>query len=138
MRCTFVMGLVALCLGLFLVAPDAYAGPSAEDGLDALIVQYVAQSEGEPTTMKVPQATDEIASETEAPPEMAAAESPSSWSFLITPYLWAIGIDGSMTVRGNEGDLDMDFSDILGVTNFALMLRGEAWNGPLGLSLDFT
>jgi outer membrane protein OmpA-like peptidoglycan-associated protein len=41
----------------------------------------------------------------------AAQESP--WSFEISPYLWAAGIDADVKVRDREGEVDVKFDDVL-------------------------
>lgn len=35
------------------------------------------------------------------------------WAFEFTPYLWAVGIDGDVTVRGQKANVDMDFNDLV-------------------------
>ncbi len=35
------------------------------------------------------------------------------WSFEVTPYFWAAGIDGEATVGGNHVDIDADFDDLI-------------------------
>jgi hypothetical protein len=57
----------------------------------------------------------------------------SGWEFSVAPYLWAISMDGSVTVRGFEADVDASFNDILDELNFAFMLAYEARKGHWGL-----
>ena len=54
------------------------------------------------------------------------------WRFSITPYLWAIGMNGDMTVKGVESDVDVDFSDILSNLDIALEAHFEVWKGKWG------
>ena len=35
------------------------------------------------------------------------------WSFQFTPYLWALAIDGDMTVGGTTADVSLSFVDIV-------------------------
>jgi len=58
------------------------------------------------------------------------------WEFMIAPYLWAIGLDGEQTVKGNTSDIDMSFGDILDMANFAAQFRFEAKKGKWGLFID--
>ena len=44
--------------------------------------------------------------------------SASEWAFELAPYLWVAGIDGDVTLDGEEYDLSSDFSDILDQTKF--------------------
>lgn len=44
-----------------------------------------------------------------AAPAVMAAES----GFTITPYLWAVGIDGDIQARGTDANVSMDFQDVV-------------------------
>jgi len=57
----------------------------------------------------------------------------SGWEFTVAPYLWAISMDGNVTVRGLETEVDASFNDILDELNFAVMLAYEARKGLWGL-----
>ncbi len=76
---------------------------------------------------------------------MAYGEGPKSnstdsdeWRFSITPYLWAIGMNGEMTVKGQESDVDENFSDILSNLDIALEAHFEVWKGRWGGFFDGT
>lgn len=48
------------------------------------------------------------------------------WDFILAPmYLWAVSIDGDQTVKGNDVDLDISFSDIFDNLNGALTFHFE-------------
>ena len=66
---------------------------------------------------------------------VAAEEKPaeSGWEFSVAPYLWAISMDGSVTVRGFEADVDASFNDLLDEMNFGFMLAYEARKDHWGL-----
>jgi hypothetical protein len=68
-------------------------------------------------------------------PAVAAEEKPAegAWEFHVTPYLWAINMDGNVAVKGIEVDVDLGFSDIWDELNFAFMLAYEAQKGNWGL-----
>ena len=68
-------------------------------------------------------------------PTVAAEEKPaeSGWEYTVAPYLWAISMDGNVTVRGLEADMDASFNDIWDELNFAFMLAYEARKGRWGL-----
>ena len=54
------------------------------------------------------------------------SSSNSNWVFNLAPmYLWAVSIDGDQTVKGNEVDLDVPFSDIFDKLNGALTFHFE-------------
>jgi len=64
-------------------------------------------------------------------PKATAQSSSSEWQYTIAPYLWAAGMDGTMTIADNEADIDVPFSDIIENLDFALMghfdMRNERW-----------
>jgi hypothetical protein len=67
---------------------------------------------------------------------VAAEEKPaeqSGWEFQVAPYLWAISMNGDATVKGQEADVDVSFSDIWDELNLAFMMEYEARKGRLGL-----
>jgi hypothetical protein len=68
-------------------------------------------------------------------PSVTAEEKPAegAWEFHVAPYLWAIQMDGNLTVKGIDVDVDLSFSDIWDELNFAFMLAYEARKGNWGL-----
>mgnify|MGYP001812358163 FL=1 len=64
-------------------------------------------------------------------PQVAAQSSSSQWQFSIAPYLWAAGMDGTMTVAAVEEEIDVPFSDVISNLDFALMghfdMRNDRW-----------
>ncbi|MDB4442668.1 hypothetical protein N9219_04545 [bacterium] len=74
---------------------------------------------------------------------MAYGEGPNKtdsdeWQFSITPYLWAIGMNGDMTVKGVDSEVDENFSDILSNLDIALEAHFEVWKGKWGGFFDGT
>jgi hypothetical protein len=57
---------------------------------------------------------------------------PGRWAFTVTPYLWALSLNGDATVRGFEAPVDIGFSDILEDLNFGAMVEAEARRGRIG------
>ena len=57
----------------------------------------------------------------------------NGWQFSVAPYLWAISMNGNVTVRGLEAEVDASFNDILDELNFAFMMQYEARKGHWGL-----
>lgn len=68
-----------------------------------------------------------------APPPPPAA---SGWSFRAAPYLWTLGLEGTMGVKGLEVDVDVPFSDIFDDLDISFMGAFEARNGPWGITFD--
>ncbi len=63
------------------------------------------------------------------------------WTYSLTPYAWALSLNGSSTVKGRTADVDAGFFDILdhtqipkGLLEFAAL--GEARNGRFALLAD--
>src|SRR5262249_7438620 len=64
-----------------------------------------------------------------------------SWTFSLTPYLWATSLNGSTTVKGRTIDVDASFIDIVEHTEipknlFQLAALGEARYGRFALLTD--
>jgi hypothetical protein len=64
-----------------------------------------------------------------------------TWTFSVTPYVWATSLSGSTTVRSVTTDINASFFDILDHTQFPkglfqLAAFGEAWYGRFGLLTD--
>lgn len=54
------------------------------------------------------------------------SESNNNWEFILAPmYLWAVSIDGDVTVNGIKTDMDVPFSDIWDDLNGALTFHFE-------------
>jgi hypothetical protein len=65
----------------------------------------------------------------------------SGWTFSLTPYVWALSLNGSTTVKGRTTDVDAGFFDILRHTQFPqdlfeLAALGEARYGRFALLTD--
>ncbi|ARN83142.1 outer membrane protein [Methylocystis bryophila] len=76
-----------------------------------------------------------------ASPDLARLEAPQlgDWRISLAPYLWALGVNGSMTARGETAGSNLSFIDFLTKTSaFPLNFAGrvEASNGPFGVYGD--
>jgi hypothetical protein len=60
----------------------------------------------------------------------------NGWKFRVAPYMWLVALDGDVTVRGRESDLDLNFSDIWDELNIAAMLTIDARKGKWGFLGD--
>src|SRR5215470_13440492 len=77
---------------------------------------------------------------TKAPP-IAPAPAIPGWTFSLTPYAWAISLNGSATVKGRTTDVDANFFQILDHTQFPkglfeLAALGEARYDRFALLTD--
>jgi hypothetical protein len=63
-------------------------------------------------------------------------EEPDQWRSTLFVYLWAISMDGTAGIRGNEVEIDSSFSDLLEVLDAAISARFESHKGRWGYFLD--
>ncbi len=54
----------------------------------------------------------------------------------VTPYVWALSVNGNSTVKGVKADVNVDFHDILDHLNGAVMLEAEIRKGDVGVLFD--
>lgn len=75
----------------------------------------------------------------EAVEDSVSLDAPSKeWHFAIIPYLWMMGINGKVGVRGRTADVDVSFSDIFKNLDFAAEVHIEAWRERFGFFIDAT
>ncbi len=66
-----------------------------------------------------------------------ANESGDDWKFVAAPYLWAMSIDGDVTLGNRTADFTIDFvDDILSELDFAALGHLEVQKGRWGLFFD--
>ena len=58
------------------------------------------------------------------------------WEFAIDPYMWALGLGGNVTVRGQKSGVDLSFGDIWDDLNLAGMLEFEVRKGRFGFFIN--
>lgn len=59
------------------------------------------------------------------------------WRFSITPYVWAIGVTGSISHNGNaKGTIKLSPGDLLSHLSIAAMVEAEAHKGKYGVFVD--
>jgi hypothetical protein len=61
----------------------------------------------------------------------------SGWSFNVAPYMWALRLDGGLTVDGLAGNVDLSDKEILNHLKAALMLEGGVRKDRVGVFGDF-
>jgi hypothetical protein len=62
------------------------------------------------------------------PPESKTIVAPppeSDWHFVIEPYGWALGLDGTTAAKGIQTEVDVPFKNILKHLDWAVFLQGE-------------
>jgi len=60
----------------------------------------------------------------------------SSWEFQVAPYFWFLSLEGDVTVKGQESEVDTDFDEIWDEFNIGAMVEFEARNGRWGIIGD--
>ena len=78
---------------------------------------------------------------TPALPATAQAGSPTAmdddWHFVLVPYFWFAGIDGTVTVRGRvEVPIEKSFSDVISDFDIGLLGHVEGRKRRLGFAFD--
>ncbi len=68
-----------------------------------------------------------------AAPRAADALVADEWQVQLTPYFWALALEGNTRVRGIKGEPDVTFQDIWDNLDYAVMLEGEVRKGRFGL-----
>ena len=107
---------LALGLGLF-----GAGGALAETPEGATPIESAAASlPAEAATTAVAAANVDMSLATQ---ELEPADASSDWEVAFTPYLWAAGINGEISIPRNdsEADIDQSFADIFGNLKFAFM-----------------
>lgn len=61
----------------------------------------------------------------------------NGWSFNVAPYLWALRLDGELTLRGNAADVGLSDKEILRQLKAALMLEAGLRKDRVGVFGDF-
>lgn len=69
-----------------------------------------------------------------------AADGPPEWHVTVTPYVWAAGIYGDVSIGGLTAPVSASFIDILENTDSLIGLQGriDISRGPIGVFLDGT
>jgi opacity protein-like surface antigen len=76
-----------------------------------------------------------VAAAGSSPPDSTQAPA-GEWQFRFTPYLWLIGIEGSVSIGRREEEFAASFSDLFAALELGLMGMFEARRGRWGLIAD--
>ena len=55
-----------------------------------------------------------------------AAAGAGDWQFEVTPYVWAMGLDGNISVNNKDANFDRSFSDLVDQVDWAASVLGVA------------
>ncbi len=68
----------------------------------------------------------------------AWAQDSDSWDWKIAPYLWTVGIDGTMTIGETVQDVEVSFGDILSDFELGGSIFAELGKGKHAVHFDYT
>lgn len=73
-------------------------------------------------------------------PARAVEPNTDGWEFKAAPYIWAVILDGEMTVKGNTATVDVNIIDMIKESDSVFALEGyfEARKGDWGAFVDGT
>jgi hypothetical protein len=71
-----------------------------------------------------------------AQPAIAEEHVSDKWQFSVSPYMWALSLQGYVTVKGQKNPADIDFNDIWDNLNFAAMVEVEARKNRWGVFVN--
>ena len=68
----------------------------------------------------------------------AWAQDSDDWDWKITPYLWLMGIEGSLSIGDTEQDIDASFGDLLSDLEIAGEVYAEVGKGKHAVHIDYS
>lgn len=68
----------------------------------------------------------------------AFSQESSDWDWKITPYLWMMGIEGSLAIGDLEQDIDASFGDLLSDLEIAGEIYAEIGKGKHAFHVDYS
>lgn len=63
---------------------------------------------------------------------------PDEWDWKVAPYLWAVNLDGTLSVGPLNQDIDMSFSDILSDLDVGGSVLAGLGRGNHAVYVDYT
>jgi hypothetical protein len=68
--------------------------------------------------------------------EVVPGKDPNGWSFMLEPYGWALGIDGTVGVGRFSSDVNVSSIDVLKHIDWFIFMKGEVRKGKWGVFAD--
>jgi hypothetical protein len=68
--------------------------------------------------------------------QVVPGKDPNGWSFILEPYLWALGVDGTVGVKGFDSHVDFNPLDVVKHLDWGIMAKGEVRKGKWGILGD--
>ena len=68
--------------------------------------------------------------------EVVPGKDPNGWSFILEPYLWGLGVDGTVGVKGFDTHVDYNPVTVVKHLDWGIMAKGEVRKGKWGILGD--
>jgi hypothetical protein len=68
--------------------------------------------------------------------EVVPGKDPNGWSFILEPYLWGLGVDGTVGVKGVDSHVDYNPLTVVKHLDWGIMAKGEIRKGKWGILGD--
>ena len=68
--------------------------------------------------------------------EVVPGKDPNGWSFILEPYIWAMGVDGTIGVKGFDSHVDYSAVNVVKHLDWGVMAKGEVRKGRWGIFAD--
>ena len=68
--------------------------------------------------------------------EVVPGKDPNGWSFIVEPYLWGLGIDGTVGLKGFDSQVDYKPLTVVKHLDWGIMAKGEIRKGKWGILGD--
>jgi hypothetical protein len=68
--------------------------------------------------------------------EVVPGKDPNGWSFILEPYLWGLGVDGTVGVKGLDTHVDYNPLTVVKHLDWGIMAEGEVRRGKWGILGD--
>ena len=68
--------------------------------------------------------------------EVVPGKDPNGWSFILEPYLWGLGVDGTVGVKGLDTHVDYNPLTVVKHLDWGIMAKGEVRKGKWGILGD--
>jgi hypothetical protein len=80
-----------------------------------------------------PAGAEDAAPPAEAPDQAADQPSDAGWQFAFSPYIWFVGLDGTVDAGSASADINVHFSDIWDALDIGVLTAAEARNGRFSI-----
>ena len=71
-----------------------------------------------------------------SPSRLTAQPSSDEWQFMLTPFFWGVGMDGTLGIAGRETDVEVSAKDLLKSLDFGFMANFEARKNRWSFAAD--